>query len=132
MKHFGIASPTAAMALALLVSLGVGSRAQAQPRPLETYVARLSEQDHYNSNGVRLMTAAGIIRQDRANYYEFGRRDPEDTPDRFFSSKANRARLEQMLLHGAISASTNNQIVNHTPLIVVRVWENFIDVDVYR
>jgi hypothetical protein len=132
MKHFGVASLTAAMALSLLVSLGLGSRAQAQPPPLETYVARLSQQDHYNSNGVRLLTAAGIIRQDRANYYEFGKRDPEDTPDKYFSSVANRARLEEMLLHGTISAATNNEIVNHTPLIVVKVWENYIDVDVYR
>jgi hypothetical protein len=131
MKHFGVASLTAAMALSLLVSLGLGSRARAQP-PLETYVARLSQQDHYNSNGVRLLTAAGIIRQDRANYYEFGKRDPEDTPDKYFSSVANRARLEQMLLHGTISAATNNEIVNHTPLIVVKVWENYIDVDVYK
>ena len=37
-----------------------------------------------------------------------------------------------MLLHGRISAATNNEIVNHTPLIVVKVYENFIDVDVYR
>lgn len=132
MKHFGVASLAATMALSLLVSLGLGSRAQAQPAPLETYVARLSQQDHYNSNGVRLLTAAGIIRQDRANYYEFGKRDPEDTPDNFFSNVNNRARLEQMLLHGTISAATNNEIVNHTPLIVVKVWENYINVDVYR
>ena len=89
-----------AVAAALLLSAGI---AQAQPQPLETYVARLSGQDHYNSNGVRLMTAAGIIRQDRANFYEFGKRDREDTPDAFFSSLANRALLEQMLLHGTIS-----------------------------
>jgi hypothetical protein len=50
----------------------------------------------------------------------------------FFANKDNRARLEEMLLHGAISAATNDEIVNHTPLIVVKVYENFIDVDVYR
>jgi len=131
MRRFAIPSFALALALSVLVSLGVGSRVRAEP-PLETYVARLSEQDHFNSNGERLRTAAGIIRQDRANYYEFGKRDPEDTPDAFFASKANRARLEQMLLHGTISAATNNEIVNHTPLIVVKVYEDFIDVDVYR
>jgi len=118
-----------AVAAALLLSAGV---AQAQPQPLETYVARLSEQDHFNSNGVRLTTAAGIIRQDRANYYEFGKRDPDDSPDAFFASVANRALLEQMLLHGTISAATNNEIVNHTPLIVVKVYAHYIDVDVYK
>jgi hypothetical protein len=132
MKHFGIPGIGVALAMSLLASLAVGPRAQAQPRPLETYVARLSVQDHYNSYGVRLLTAAGIIRQDRANYYEFGRRDPEDEPDRFFSSLANRARLEAMLLRGTISPATNDAIVNGTPLIVVKVFENFIVVDVYR
>jgi len=131
MKRFGILSLAAALALWLLASLGARA-VQAQPLPLETYVARLSEQDHFNSNGVRLLTVAGIIRQDRANYYEFGIRDPEDTGDVFFANKANRARLEDMLLHGHISAATTNEIVNHTPLIVVKVYENFVDVDVYR
>jgi hypothetical protein len=131
MKHFGLPSLGVALALSLLASIAGGSRTQAQPQPLETYVARLSVQDHYNSNGVRLLTAAGIIRQDRANYYEFGKRDPEDQPDAFFSSVANRARLEEMLLHGTISPATNNEIVNGTPLIVVKVYENFIAVDVY-
>jgi hypothetical protein len=131
MKHFGLPSLGVALALSLLASIAGGSRTQAQPQPLETYVARLSAQDHYNSNGVRLLTAAGIIRQDRANYYEFGKRDPEDQPDAFFSSVANRARLEEMLLHGTISPATNNEIVNGTPLIVVKVYENFIAVDVY-
>jgi hypothetical protein len=45
----------------------------------ETYTARLSPADHYNSNGVRLHSAAAIIRQDRANYYVYGIRDSEDT-----------------------------------------------------
>lgn len=133
MKRLNVSRLAGALALSLLVGVGVGSHAvKAQSEPLETYVARLSEQDHFNSSGARLRTAAGIIRQDRANYYEFGRRDPEDTADAFFASKANRARLEYMLLHGRISAATNNEIVNHTPLIVVKVYENFIDVDVYR
>src|SRR5579864_8133733 len=103
MKRFGATGLGVAVALSLLASLGVLSSAQAQSEPLETYVARLSAQDHYNSYGERLRTAAGIIRQDRANYYQFGKRDPEDTPDRFFSRFANRARVEQMLLRGAIS-----------------------------
>jgi hypothetical protein len=134
MKHFGIPSLGVALALSLLTSLAVAPRAQAQPQPqpLETYVARLSVQDHYNSNGVRLLTAAGIIRQDRANYYEFGKGDPEDQPDAFFSSVANRARLEEMLLHGTISPATSNEIINGTPLVVVKVYENFITVDVYK
>src|SRR6266566_2501528 len=64
---------------------------------VESYSARLSPRDHYNSNGERLRSAAAIIRQDRANFYVYGLRDNEDEPDPYFSSKVNRARLEQML-----------------------------------
>ena len=67
---------------------------------IESYTARLSPRDHYNSNGVRLTSAAAIIRQDRANFYVYGMRDSEDEPDSFFSDKSNRARLEQMLENG--------------------------------
>jgi hypothetical protein len=132
MKHIGFRGLGVAAAALALFSLAIGSQAQAQPRPLETYVARLSAQDHYNSSGVRLLTAAGIIRQDRANFYEFGKRDREDTADEFFSNVNNRALLEQMLLAGSISPATNNEIINGTPLIVVKVYAHFIDVDVYR
>jgi hypothetical protein len=45
---------------------------------MESYVAFLSEADHFNSNGERLRSAAAIIRQDRANFHRFGRRDPDD------------------------------------------------------
>ena len=48
------------------------ARAQILGEYTETYTARLSPADHYNSNGVRLHSAAAIIRQDRANYYVYG------------------------------------------------------------
>ncbi len=102
--------------------------AGAQNRPLETYTARLSEQDHFNSNGQRLRTSAAIIRQDRANYHEFGRRDPEDEGDRFFASKANRARLEALIAQGHTTRSANNAVVNGTPLVTVEVYENYVNV----
>ena len=41
------------------------SASLAVARPLETYVARLSAADHFNSNGERLTSIAAIIRQDR-------------------------------------------------------------------
>ena len=52
---------------------------------LESYVALLSERDHFNSSGQRLTTAAAIIRQDRANFHRFGLRDPGDEDDTFFA-----------------------------------------------
>jgi hypothetical protein len=66
----------------------------------ESYIARLGPTDHFNSNGVRLTSAAAIIRQDRANYHQFEKRDPEDEGDRFFASIENRAILERMLENG--------------------------------
>jgi hypothetical protein len=126
LRAFGLAF---GLSLALLLAPGIGDqKAQAQNRPLEIYVARLSAQDHYNSNGVRLLTVAGIIRQDRANYHEFGKRDRDDTDDVFFASVANRARLEALLLHGVMSPATKNEILNGTPLITVEVYENYVNV----
>ena len=43
--------------------------------PLETYTARLSADDHTNSDGKKLTTVAEIIRQDRANYHKFNLAD---------------------------------------------------------
>ena len=55
----------------------------------ETYVARLSAKDHFNSSGGRLDSAAAIIRQDRANFHKFGRRDAEDELDYSFIFQIN-------------------------------------------
>src|ERR1700733_9239027 len=83
-------------------SIGLIPSAQAQGLGayVESYTARLSERDHYNSNRQRLRSAAAIVRQDRANFYVYGLRDSEDEPDPYFSSKGNRARLEEMLENG--------------------------------
>src|SRR5580698_3701854 len=64
-------------------SIGLIRSAQAQGLGayVESYTARLSERDHYNSNGQRLRSAAAIVRQDRANFYVYGLRDSEDEPD---------------------------------------------------
>ena len=96
----------------------------------ETYTARLSPADHYNSNGVRLHSAAAIIRQDRANYYVYRIRDSEDEPDSFFSIKSNRARMEQMLENGRATPDAVYKIVNETPLIRVDIYSTGINVTV--
>ncbi|MGN8022159.1 hypothetical protein ACTJJ7_15755 [Phyllobacterium sp. 22229] len=101
-------------------------------QPLESYTARLSAKDHFNSSGVRLESAAAIIRQDRANYYVYGSHDSEDEPDGFFKSKDNRARLETMLNHGTFSDGARKAILNGTPLITVDIYPDFINVTVER
>lgn len=98
--------------------------------PIESYVARLSARDHFNSNGQRLTSAAAIIRQDRANFYVYGIRDPEDEADSFFQSKENRALLESMLERGRSDPMAIRRVVNGTPVIRVDVYRNFINVTV--
>jgi hypothetical protein len=121
------------LALVVLLAAPV-TAAAADCTPRETYVARLGPADHFNSNGVRLTSASAIIRQDRANFHEFGVRDAEDESDRFFASKANRALMERYLEAGTASRSALAAIVNGQPLIVVTVCGGpggeFIDVKV--
>jgi hypothetical protein len=106
------------------------ARAQGLGVYVETYTARLSARDHYNSNGQRLGSAAAIIRQDRANYYVYGLRDSEDEPDPYFSSKSNRARLEEMLENGRATPEAIDRIVNGTPLIRVDIYATGIQVTI--
>lgn len=88
---------------------------------LETYRARLSARDHFNTNGERLTSPAEIIRQDRANVHRFGIVDPEDQSDQFFSSEKNRAILEKLLEAGHSEPAAYQAVVNGTPLVVVTV-----------
>jgi hypothetical protein len=105
----------------------VSSSGYAEPL-LESYTARLSSEDHVNSNGERLESAAAIIRQDRANYHKFNIRDSEDQFDSVFADKDNRDRLEAMLKKGFISNATKDSIVNDTPVIFVKIYKNHIEV----
>lgn len=109
-----------AVGLALTVSMVAGP-ALADDL-IESYSARLSEADHFNSNGQRLTSPAAIIRQDRANYHRFGIRDAEDDGDSFFSNQNNRALMERLIERGRISSSARNRIVNGTPIIDVEVY----------
>ena len=102
-----------------LVSMSATGVAACDAR--ESYVARIGAADHFNSNGVRLTSAAAIIRQDRANYHVFGKRDREDQSDNFFSSVENRALLESLLARGESSRTAIDQIVNGTPLVEVTI-----------
>jgi hypothetical protein len=109
-------------AISLLASPISSGLAQGLGDYVETYTARLSDRDHYNSNGMRLRSAAAIIRQDRANFYVYGLRDNEDQPDAYFSSKSNRARLEQLLENGRTTPAAIDRVLNGTPLIRVEIY----------
>ena len=109
--------------LTLAIAMLAAAPARAQEL-IESYQARLSDNDHFNSNGQRLTSAAAIIRQDRANYFRFGHGDAEDQPDRFFASFDNRAALERMLARGRASPDVLSRIVNGTPLIRVDIYRD--------
>ncbi len=109
------------LALAIAIAIGAPTFAEAQ-QLIGSYVARLSETDHFNSSGQRLTSAAAIIRQDRANFHRFGIKDPEDEGDAFFADEGNRAALEQMLERGRADPGVISRIVNGTPFIRVEIY----------
>ena len=117
-------------ALAAVLAVVAVSPAVAKRAPWDSYCATLSARDHFNSNGQRLTTAAAIIRQDRANYHKFHRRDAGDQGDNFFGVQANRARLEAMINNGDSDASVLRRIVNGEPRICVDIFGDFVNVTV--
>ncbi|WP_456431021.1 hypothetical protein [Nitratifractor sp.] len=89
------------------------------------YYARLSEMDHYNSRGMRLDSVAAILRQDRANFYKYYRRDPDDTGCGFFASKYNRSIFERIIENSYIPPAVRNAILYDHPYIRVTVHEGY-------
>lgn len=77
---------------------------------IESYGAFIGDDDLYNSKGARLSHAWQIIRQDRANYHRFGRSQPGDEGDNYFSSIDNRAALENMVRRGSMSSDAARRI----------------------
>lgn len=120
----------AAIGLAVLAAGVPLAAANAQGPILETYTAFLGPADHFNSRGARLTAPWQVIRQDRANFHALGVRDPGDEYDDFFASKANRNRMEQLILHGYIEGNAGWRIVNENVWIRVEVYQNSVAVSV--
>ncbi|SFZ83484.1 hypothetical protein SAMN02983003_1673 [Devosia enhydra] len=114
----------------LLLSLSISSQVSAQslitraPERglIDSYIAQINYHDLFNSSGVRLTEPAAIIRQDRANYHRFGRRDPLDEGDTFFADAGNRQALETMLLNGEISLDAAHSIIDGGAVIQVEIY----------
>lgn len=128
----GFMTVSKAMAVAGLVAatvLGAGS-ARADDM-LGSYVARISDRDHDASDGYPLSSAAQMVRQDRANWHKFHRRDSDDQGDPWFRSDGARADLQRMLERGgAMSSATRRAIVNGEPLIEVDVYSDSVRVSI--
>ncbi|MCS4089910.1 PAN domain-containing protein [Rhizobium sp. BK176] len=87
-------------------------------RIIARYRAYIGDSDLYNSRGDRLTKPWQIIRQDLANFHQFGFRDRGDQSDGLFSDPINREDLEAMVRNGSISASAARMIV------IGNVWVN--------
>ncbi|CAN7418170.1 hypothetical protein LJR234_002849 [Mesorhizobium amorphae] len=118
-------------AAGLLLASALGTSAAKADDMLGSYVARISERDHQASDGFPLDSAAQMVRQDRANWHKFHRRDSDDEGDDWFSSNDDRADLQRMLERGgAMSSSTRRAIVNGEPLIQVDVYSRSVRVSI--
>lgn len=108
----------------------------ANAKYLCTYYAQISEHDKYNSQGKPLATsytkasAASILRQDRANFHEFGHRDFGDTADCVMHSKQQRAKFEAYLTKGVATPYAIREIITSNPTVRVDLFTNHITVTV--
>ncbi|MDX8438084.1 hypothetical protein [Mesorhizobium australafricanum] len=124
-----VSKAIAVAGLMAATALGAGT-AQADDM-LGSYTARISDRDHRASDGYRLSSAAQMVRQDRANWHKFHRRDSDDQGDEWFRSDGSRADLQRMLERGgAMSSATRRAIVNGEPLVEVDVYPDSVRVSI--
>lgn len=108
----------------------------ANAKYLCTYYAQISESDKYNSQGKPLATsytkasAAAILRQDRANFHEFGHRDFGDTADCVMHIRQQRAKFEAYLNKGTATKNAIYQIVEGYPIVRVDLFTDSISVTI--
>jgi hypothetical protein len=105
--------------------------AQAPVQRINTYRARISRRDHYNSRGRRLRNMVSILRQDRANYYTYGG-DSEDQSDQYFATKRSRSLMERISIHpvGTSYRDLKDLVVNGNPLLEIEVESHRLNVRV--
>ncbi len=80
----------------------------------------MGQRDHFSSKGKRLKSAAGIIRQDRANFHKLGLRDSEDQGDPRFGDIQRRAWLGRVVSE-RLSSSAARRILDGNRLVEVTV-----------
>lgn len=110
---------------AILLALAFGSASPAEAQKLiESYVAHLSARDHRASDGYKLSSVAEILRQDRANFHKFGKRDADDESDTFFRTASGRDAMEHLVKVGDIPRDVERAILRGTPHVVVSLYES--------
>lgn len=111
-----------AVAMAGIAHAQASVKANHRDQLIESYRAFVGQADLFNSNGARLTQPWQVIRQDRANFHQYGVRDRDDETDSFFADPINRQALEEMLRNGTMTRDAASMIVRGN------VW---IDVDIY-
>ncbi|MCB1394395.1 MAG: hypothetical protein H6898_11375 [Rhodobacter sp.] len=107
------------LVLAVLLATALPAAAQ---NYIGSYSAWIGGQDLYNSNGQRLWEAWQILRQDRANFHRFNRRDPNDGGDPWFADANARAQLEQAVMNAGLAPYQRQQILNGGVMVQVDLF----------
>jgi hypothetical protein len=95
----------------------------------DLYWARLGPEDHSNSRGTPIESAAGILRQDRANYHKLDMRDDDDRHDLTFHDAEERAWLSKALKE-SLDDGTKGIVHKRQPLVEVVVYRDRVDVNI--
>ena len=92
----------------------------------DEYCTYISQNDKVASDGYKLSDPASILRQDRANFHKFKRRDRDDGSDRTFTSANARARIPALLDKANNDPAVLNAIVRRNIHVCVEVWSDMI------
>ena len=125
MRFFAFRRFTAALVLAISAGLFFSADSVAQPladEPLAYYQAYIGTQDLYNSRGVRLSSAAQVLRQDRANVHKFGIWQSGDQVDSIFDTYGNRDVMTRVLERNGLDPYVARQIIRGNVMVYVEVW----------
>ena len=101
----------------------MASAAFAQEYAVGSYRAFIGPEDLTNSRGVRLSTAAQVLRQDRANVYRYGIAHAGDEDDPWFFQPSARGAMDGMFrAGGGIDPRTARLILNGNVSVVVTIF----------
>jgi len=87
-----------------------------------SYTAKISSRDHYNSRGAKLTKIIDILRQDRANFYK-SMGDDEDTALGLFNTLKARNKMNRYTVQpiGMPYRKLKNLILSSNPLLNIKV-----------
>ena len=88
---------------------------------LSSYSTMLGRNDRISSDNKELKDVPAIIRQDRANFHRFNKRDDDDLQDLLFDSVDERLEIRRMLEAGAVQKDLSDIILKSDVKVEVKV-----------